>query len=79
VSDHSEHGEIGDLIEIERKHLGESRRTGEILEVLGPPGHKHYRVRWEDGHETFLYPGGHSSIVHRAPRFEEERVLTHEP
>ncbi len=79
MSDHNGHGEIGDLIEIEGKHVGESRRTGEILEVLGPPGHEHYRVRWEDDRETLFYPGGHSSVVHRAQRLDEEPVLTHEP
>ena len=79
MSDHKGHGEIGDLIEIEGKHVGESRRMGEILEVLGSSGHEHYRVRWEDSRETLFYPGGHSSIVHRARRLDGESVLTDEP
>jgi hypothetical protein len=52
---------------------------GEILEVLGSSGHEHYRVRWKDRRETLFYPGGHSSIVHRARRLDEEPVLTDEP
>jgi hypothetical protein len=28
-----------------------------ILEVLGGPGHEHFRVRWEDGHESVYFPG----------------------
>ena len=79
MSDHSPRGEIGDLIEIGGQHLGESRRTGEILEVLGLPGHEHYRVRWEDGRETLFYPSGHASVVHHVERFEEKPVLTHQP
>jgi len=40
----------------------QARRTGEILEVLGKPGREHFQVRWEDGRESFFYPGGESSI-----------------
>ena len=46
----------GDLIVVEAHHVGGPHRKGEILEVLGEPGHVHYRVRWEDGTETILYP-----------------------
>ena len=59
---------VGDVIVIEEHHLGESRRTGEILEVLGEPGHEHYRVRWEDGRETVFYPSNDATIQHAAPR-----------
>jgi hypothetical protein len=79
VSAHTLHGEIGDLIEIGGARVGEARRTGEILEVLGPPGHEHYRVRWEDERETLFYPSDHASVIHHVARPEEERVLTHEP
>jgi hypothetical protein len=78
VATNSLHGEVGDLIEIGGTHVGETRRTGEILEVLGPSGHEHYRVRWEDGHETLFYPSGHASVVHRVERPEDEPVLKHE-
>lgn len=53
---------VGDLIAIEGHTVGESRRRGEILEVLGEPGHEHYRVRWEDGHESVFYPGTDATI-----------------
>ena len=52
----------GDLIVIEAHHQGASRRIGEILEVLGTGDHKHYRVRWDDGHEAIFYPGGGAVI-----------------
>jgi hypothetical protein len=35
---------------------GARGRRGEVLEVLGAPGHEHYRVRWDDAHESILYP-----------------------
>ena len=35
---------------------GARGRRGEILEVLGTPGREHYRVRWDDDHESILYP-----------------------
>ena len=55
-------GQIGDLVVIEGHHLGESRRMGEILEVLGEPDHEHYRVRWEAGNETVFYPSNDATI-----------------
>jgi hypothetical protein len=47
---------VGDLITVTAHHVGESERVGEILEVLGEPGHEHFRVRWDDGHESVFYP-----------------------
>jgi hypothetical protein len=53
---------IGDLIEINRHRLGESSHLGEILEVLGAGEHEHYRVRWDDGHESIFIPGSDALI-----------------
>jgi hypothetical protein len=58
----------GDVVVIEGHHVGESRRTGEILEVLGELGHEHYRVRWEDGRETVFYPSSDATVRRRATR-----------
>ena len=68
----------GDLIMVERHRVGEGGRTGEILEVFGTADHLHYRVRWEDGHETLFYPGSDALVVH-ADHELEEPALTHEP
>ena len=54
----------GWVIEIEGHHVGEPKQTVEVIEVLRSPGHVHYKVRWEDGHESILYP---SSDVHVRP------------
>ncbi len=35
---------------------GVPRRRGQILEVLGSAGHVHYRVRWDEEHESLFYP-----------------------
>jgi Ala-tRNA(Pro) deacylase len=54
--------EVGDLIVVGGHKVGEAQRTGEIREVLGEPAHPHYRVRWQDGHESVLYPSSDASI-----------------
>ena len=54
--------DVGDVVAVHGHHLGESERLGEILEVLGPPDHVHFRVRWEDEHESIFYPGNDASI-----------------
>jgi hypothetical protein len=61
-------GRIGDLVVIEERRVGQSRRIGEILEVLGEPGHAHYRVRWEAGNETVFYPSNDATIQHAKGR-----------
>jgi hypothetical protein len=55
----------GDVIVIDGHHVGESRRVGEILEVLGDPGNEHYRVRWDDGRETVFYPRSGDATIKR--------------
>lgn len=54
----------GDWLEVEPAGGGALRR-GQILEVLGEPRHRRYRVRWEDG-ITIHYPAGHERVVPRA-------------
>ena len=45
----------GDWIETRGVH-GQAPRRGEIIEVLGREGHEHYRVRWDEQHESIVYP-----------------------
>jgi Ala-tRNA(Pro) deacylase len=54
-----------DVVTVSGRRVGEPPRLGEILDVLGGPDHPHYRVRWEDGHESLLYPGETTTIVRR--------------
>jgi len=54
----------GDEIVVTGHSVGESARTAVILDVLGDPGHERFRVRWEDGHESILFPG-EDAVVRR--------------
>jgi hypothetical protein len=48
--------QVGDRIEITGHAVGDAPRSGEITEVLGEAGHEHFRVRWEDGHDSISFP-----------------------
>jgi Domain of unknown function (DUF1918) len=55
--------EPGAVIVIAGHRVGDQRRKGEILDVLGSPEHEHYRVRWEEGSETIFYPGASDATI----------------
>lgn len=46
---------VGDWIEA-RGLRGQLPRRGEITELLGRGQHQRYRVRWDEQHESILYP-----------------------
>ena len=60
----------GEVLVIAGHRVGEAQQLAEILEVLGKPGHAHFRVRWEDGHETTIYPGSDALVRHAARKGE---------
>jgi hypothetical protein len=64
----SPRAQVGNLVIVDGHRIGEARRIGEILELLGESGHEHYRVRWDDGHETVFYPSSDSTIQKAKPR-----------
>ena len=66
----------GDVVSVSGRRLGEAPRIGEIVDVLGEAGHEHYAVRWEDGHESILYPGETTSISPRRRRQPEAPAPT---
>ena len=47
----------GDWLEVYGP-AGKPARRGQVLEVLGRPGHEHYLVRWDEKHESIFYPAG---------------------
>jgi len=61
----------GDLVVIAAHELGGPEQLVEIVEVVGEGVHTHYRVRWEDGHESIFFPGADATIrrarAHRQP------------
>ena len=48
---------IGDRLVLQGQHLGDGQRIGTIIEISHPDGTPPFRVRWSDGHETFVSPG----------------------
>jgi hypothetical protein len=55
--------QIGDRLVLEGTHVGDDRRIGTIVEVDHPDGSPPYRVRWQDGHESFIVPGPEARVV----------------
>lgn len=58
------HAAVGDEIVVDNMNLGHPARRGEVLEVLGDGDGQHYRVRWDDGHESVFFPSSTSHAVH---------------
>ncbi|UVJ40067.1 DUF1918 domain-containing protein [Arthrobacter sp. CJ23] len=48
----------GDRIIVRGRTVETSDRHGEIIEVKGEDGSPPYRVRFDDGHESIVFPGG---------------------
>lgn len=57
------HARVGDAIEVDNMELGHPKRRGEVIEVLGADDTEHYRVRWDDGHESLFFPGSTAHAV----------------
>jgi hypothetical protein len=55
----------GDAVEVNGLP-GRPAKRGQIVEVLGAGEHVHFRVRWDDQHESLLYPTVGATIVHPA-------------
>ena len=47
---------------------GRPPRRGQVVEVLGRSGHEHYRVRWDEEHESVFFPTEGSRIVRLGAR-----------
>jgi len=47
---------LGDRVAVDGRHVGTPTRQGEIVEVIGNGGDEHYRVRWDGGVESILFP-----------------------
>jgi len=64
------HGNVGDRVVVESERTGRSAREGVILEVLGAgEGIHHYRIKWDDGHESTFFPSaGSISIIPKATK-----------
>jgi hypothetical protein len=56
-------GTVGDRIVVESETVGTPSREGEILEVIEGEVNVRYRIRWDDGHESLLTPGGGAARI----------------
>jgi Domain of unknown function (DUF1918) len=62
------HAKPGDRIVVVSAHVGQPRREGEVLEVVpDEDDREHYRVRWNDGHESTYFPSSDCRLVGRNP------------
>lgn len=52
----------GDRIIIESRKVGGGRKSGEVVEVISGASGAHYRVRWDDGHESIMYPSSDATV-----------------
>jgi hypothetical protein len=57
--------DVGDWIEARGVH-GQPSRRGRIVELLGHVGHEHYRVQWDEKHESIVYPADGIIITPRS-------------
>jgi Domain of unknown function (DUF1918) len=57
-------GRAGDWLEVHGPS-GKPSRRGQIIEVLGAAGREHYRVRWDEKHESIHYPADGTVIAKR--------------
>lgn len=55
--------QVGDWIEVHGHEQGQAPRRCLVLEVLGRPGREHYRVRWDEEHESIFFPGPDAAIL----------------
>ena len=65
-------GKAGDRLLVEAERIGGHRREGEILEVLTGAAGVHYRVRWDDEHESTFFPSAGSVKIIEATNAGKE-------
>jgi hypothetical protein len=57
-----ESAQPGDVVVVHGHTTGDGGRIGVIEEVLGAPGHVHFRVRWDEEHESLFWPGSDAIV-----------------
>jgi hypothetical protein len=65
-------GKAGDRLLVDSERVGRAGRGGEILEVLTTAAGVHYRVRWDDGHESTFFPSAGSVKIIEATNAGKE-------
>lgn len=58
------HAEVGDKVVVHGRTVGSADRSGTVVEARGSEGP--YLVRFDDGHESLVFPGPDVSIESHA-------------
>jgi hypothetical protein len=59
------HAQVGEKIRIHGRTVGAHDQEAEVIEVRGENGGPPYLVRFEDGHESLIFPGADAEVRHR--------------
>lgn len=54
--------EVGDRLHVHGRTVGLTDKIGEIVEVRGSDGGPPYLVRFDDGHESLVFPGPDATV-----------------
>lgn len=60
------HAKVGDRLRVHGRIVGVEQHEGEIIEVHSKDGAPPYLVRFEDGHESLMFPGPDCVVEPRA-------------
>ncbi|MFD9622040.1 DUF1918 domain-containing protein [Streptomyces virginiae] len=71
---------VGDVPRFPSRKVGSAEHHVKVMEVLGTGGEPPYRVRYDDGHESEVFPGPAASSMapHGAP-FRNRGIERHAP
>ncbi|MFI8829338.1 DUF1918 domain-containing protein [Streptomyces sp. NPDC053431] len=62
----------GDVLRFPGRKVGSAGHRVRVVEVLGPEGEPPYRVRYDDGHESEVFPGPGCTVDSSVPRTAAE-------
>ncbi|WP_280262753.1 DUF1918 domain-containing protein [Nocardia wallacei] len=54
---------VGDQLLVHSRVVGMRVQTGEIVEVRGADGNPPFVVRFDDGHESLMFPGPECEVL----------------
>ena len=57
--------QVGDRLHVRGHKVGHHDRLGEVLEVRGENGAPPYLIRFDDGHESLVFPGADCVVEHQ--------------
>jgi hypothetical protein len=49
--------QVGDVLRFAGRRVGRAEHRAVVTDVLGTDGQPPYRVQYEDGHQTEIFPG----------------------